>query len=690
MKVELSNVVNRNSANENRPKKDPWILGISASHNGSVCLLKGNEIVAAIQEERLVREKRRNIKGAIPCLSINYCLDYAGIRPSELDVVVLCVQERARSPEQDVRLNSQLQVSLHDIPVLTISHHLGHAVSAFATSGFKESAVMVIDGLGSPYEDFSSDERTRAFIQDADQWECTSLYSASSTTITAIEKHTVKYAGWLGKRNTGMPTFRSLGGMYSAVATQIFGQPMEGAGQVMGLAPYGEPEFPVSDFYEVVDGQFLFSDRVLEQFTHDRRWPECEVRYRNLARSVQEALEAAVLYLAARLRETTNSENLCYAGGVALNCVANERLIRESGFKRVFIMPAAEDSGASVGAAFFGLWHLTAENTNYKLVADSLGRRYDHVAIHESIEKTPAITILKNRSEILEETAERLCKGQFAGWFQGGSELGPRALGQRSILADPRSPDAKDTLNARIKFRAAFRPFAPSILYEEAANWFEFDNYDVSSPFMLRVCKFKPHARDRVPAVVHVDGTGRVHTVTREGNERLYELLQRFYRRTGVPILLNTSFNISGEPIVETPEDALWCLLYTNLDFLVLEHQIVTKEQGFNSILDLYPYITATDCSLEIPISEGRLADVRSPNRRATLTVNLPWGHTKQSLPDYMISVLRFIDGKSDGWTVLKHLSAECDGEVDQKNLVAIFGLLRRTAVINFRANLCR
>ena len=262
--------------------------------------------------------------------------------------------------------------------------------------------------------------------------------------------------------------------------------------------------------------------------------------------------------------------------------------------------------------------------------------------------------------------------------------MGPRALGHRSILADARSPEAKDRLNARIKFRAGFRPFAPSILYEEADKWFEFDGREPESPFMLRVCSVKPEVRYRVPAVVHVDGTGRVHTVRKEANERLYELLKRFYRRTGVPILLNTSFNISGEPIVETPEDALWCLLYTGLDFLVLEDRIVTSEQGFNSILDLYPHITATSYTIEFLITGGRLVEVLSADKRATFAVNLPWGETRQSLPDYMIHVLRFIDGKSNGWTVLKRMSAEFGQAIDQKNLKSMLGLLRRTAVIDF------
>jgi carbamoyltransferase len=675
------------SVSRGKGRRAPWVLGVSASHNGSACLLKGDEIVAAIQEERLVRVKRQRIYGAAPCLSVSYCLDYAGIRPSELDLVVLCVQGKARARAQDILLNPQLRVSLHGVRTLTISHHLGHAVSAFATSGFEESAVLVVDGIGSPYEDLNPDERTRVLGRARGGWESISLYSARGAGISAVEKHLVRGDKWLGKRRSSMPTFRSLGGMYSAAATQIFGDPMEGAGQVMGLAPYGEAKFPASDFFDVVDGQFLFRDKVPARFPHGRRWPECQGQYSDLARSVQEALEVAILYLARRLRAAAPSENLCYAGGVALNCVANERLIRESGFKRLHIMPAAEDSGPAVGAAFYGLWQLTARNTRYRLVSDSLGRKYEKAAVDGAIKKTPAVTVLSSPRDVLEETAERLCRGQFAGWFQGGAELGPRALGHRSILADPRKPGAKAALNERVKFRAAFRPFAPSILYEEADKWFECGDTGAESPFMLRVCRFKPHLRERVPAVVHIDGTGRVQTVTKGANGKFYQLLRRFYARTGVPILLNTSFNISGEPIVETPEDALWCLLYTGLDFCVIDDEIVTKAQGFNSILDLYPRITAAGCSIEFPITDGRLVDALSAGKRASFLVSFPWGESYQSLPDYVINILRFIDGKSDGWTVLNRLAAEFGGAMDQKRLVEIFGSLRQSAVIDFRAH---
>jgi carbamoyltransferase len=666
-------------------KRSPWVLGISASHNGGACLLKGDRIVVAIQEERLSRIKRQRVYAAQPCLAINYCLEYAGIRPSDLSLVVLCAQGRARSPEQDITLNPQLQVSINGVPTVTISHHLGHAVSAFATSGLDESAILVVDGLGSPEEDFQPDEKACVVNRIADGWETISLYHAVGTSVVALEKHLVEPGKWMLSRRSAMPTFKSLGGMYSAVAVQIFGDPLE-AGQVMGLAPYGKADFPPDDFFEIVNRQFLFRERVPVQFQHDHRWPECQAQYQDLARSVQEALEAAVLYLADRLRALSSSKNLCYAGGVALNGVTNERLIRESGFDFVYVVPAAEDSGAAVGAAFYGLWQLTKRNTRFKLISDALGREYTKGAIETAINGTPGVTTVKNFHDVLDETAERLSHGQFAGWFQGRSELGPRALSQRSIHADPRMPESKELLNARVKFRAAFRPFAPSILHEEAMNWFEFAGTEPESPFMLRVCRFKSHLRDCVPAVVHVDGTGRVHTVTSESNWKFHALLKRFYEKTNVPILLNTSLNIRGEPIVEQPEDALWCLLYTNLDFCVLGDRIVVKEKGLQSILDLYPRIIATSYSADFALSDDQPQATLTTKAIVLFLVNLPWGEFRQPLPGYMLKILRFIDGKSDGWTLLRKLSDELGAELDQQALLEILGKLRRGSVIAFRS----
>jgi carbamoyltransferase len=554
----------------------PWVLGISASHNGSACLLKGDEIVVAIQEERLCKQKRQRIYGAGPSLATSYCLSYAGIEPDQLDMVVLCVQGKSRDSRHDIRLDPFLNILTNQVPTRTIPHHFGHALSAFATSGFADAAILVVDGAGSPVEDFTAEERDVLRRSFDDGWETISLYSAAATSVTPLEKHVVDHGAWLAMRESGMPSFGSLGGMYSAVAQQIFGEPME-AGKVMGLAPYGEPLIPVQSFIDVCADRFHYKDVVPSQFRHNQRWPALTSEYECLAASVQAALEAALMHLVGRLRDQCESENLCYAGGVALNSVANERIIRESGFQNVYIMPAAEDSGTAVGAAYYGLWQLTRHNSRRLLVHDACGRKYSPSVVDSSIDHDSNIKIAHSTS-VISDTVDLLLDGKIVGWFDGGSELGPRALGQRSILCDPRRSDAKEILNKRVKKREAFRPFAPVILLEEAGNWFELDNTIPDSPFMLRVCKVKADRRSEVPAIVHVDGTGRLQTVKREANGRFYELLRRFYESTGVPILLNTSFNIMGQPIIETPADAIACLLSSGLDCCVFEDKILFKE----------------------------------------------------------------------------------------------------------------
>jgi carbamoyltransferase len=547
----------------------PWILGISASHNGSACLLKGDEIAVAIQEERLSRFKRHRIRGAGPSKAVAYCLDYAGIEPRDLSLVVLSVQGRVNDEFHDLRREPLLNVIAHNTPTLTIPHHYGHAFSAFATSGFKESAVLVVDGAGSPVTDLTPAElKVLNHGASANGWETISLYHATDTNIVPLEKHASD--AWLRMHDGEMPSFGSLGGMFSATAQQIFGEVTE-AGKVMGLAPYGEPAFPASDFFDLVDGGFHFKDTVPLRFRRHERWPNCTSEYEALAGSVQAALETALLYLAQQLRELSGSENLCYAGGVALNSVANERIIRESGFRNVYIIPAAEDSGVAIGAAYYGLWQLTHENSLRRLLHDAPGRSYSDIP-----NDRPNVRIIHS-TDVLADAVDLLCDQKIIGWFDGGSELGPRALGQRSILCDPRRPDAKETLNRRVKMREPFRPFAPAVLLEEAPNWFDFGATTPQSPFMLRVVPVKPERKDDVPAIVHVDGTGRVQTLTRSNNGRFYELVKKFHEQTGVPILLNTSFNRMGEPIVETPADAIECLLNTGLDCCVFEDRIAFK-----------------------------------------------------------------------------------------------------------------
>jgi carbamoyltransferase len=558
------------------PKDDsPWILGISASHNGGACLLKGDEIVVAIQEERLSRIKRDRVYASETTACLAYCLDYAGIQPKDLTLVVLSVAGAAADERNDISRNPLLKLELNEVATCRIPHHLAHAVSAFATSGFKESAVLVVDGRGSPFADLLPAEQGVVRRRLSDGAEIVSLYAAADLFLAPLEKHLVARENWLEMRPAGMPFFASLGGIFSSVAQQVFGDPAE-AGKVMGLAPYGRCTIPSDSFFSICDNEFHFKDVVPQMFGDDARWPSHKDEYKNLASSAQAALEHALIYLAQRLHSLCDSENLCYAGGVALNSIANERIIRESDFQNVFITPAAEDSGAAIGAAYYGLWQLTGHNTCRTMEHDACGRLYKPAEITAAIETSPGVNFMKSK-DVVADAVELLQQGKMLGWFDGRSEMGPRALGQRSIVCDPRRADAKEILNSRIKKREAFRPFAPVVLLEEVQNWFEVDHQNPASPFMLRICKFREEKIAQVPAVVHVDNSGRLQTITPQANGRFYELVKRFYAQTGVPMLLNTSFNVRGEPIVETPEDAIRCLLSSGLDACVFEDRIAFK-----------------------------------------------------------------------------------------------------------------
>jgi carbamoyltransferase len=394
-------------------------------------------------------------------------------------------------------------------------------------------------------------------------------------------------------------------------------------------------------------------------------------------------LELAIMYLAHHLRELSDSQNLCYAGGVALNCIVNERLYLESGYENIYIPPAAEDSGPAIGAAYYGLWQLTGRIAREPLLHDSVGRRYSVREIEAAINSTPAVVIKElSGDKLLDHTVERLCVGDLVGWFQGGSELGPRALGQRSILADPRKAEAKTILNSRIKSRESFRPFAPAVLVEEAPGWLDFSGVLPESPFMLRVVEFRPEVRSLVPAVVHVDGTGRVQTVSKEFGGRFYELIRRFYYATGIPILLNTSFNGRNEPIVETPEDALWCMLQNGLDFVVLEDRIVEREPGTESILDLYPRIISNIYSIDDLTQEASSAP-RKTNLLANVTTR--WGSQQKRIPGYYNTLLQAIDGRKNGWMLLEQLWSENGVNLDERWLIEALGALRRDSVITFQ-----
>lgn len=674
--------MSRPNATSNR---EPWVLGLGASHNGSACLLHGGEIVVAVQEERLSRRKRDRTVGSEPSFATRYCLDTAGIEVSDLALVVQCAQGEAQSVEQDLACNRQLRLAHHGVPWRVIPHHLGHAISAFATSGFEESAVLVIDGLGSPLADLTPAEQDLA-DSDAAAWEMISLYHASRTSLTPLEKHMTRDGDWLQKDHRGMPRFRSLGGMYSAVATQIFGDPMD-AGKVMGLAPLGTATVPVDELFTLDGGRFRFRDEVPSRYRHNRRWPECREEYQNLARSVQEALETAILALVDRLLELSPSRRLCYAGGVALNCVTNERLFRETPYRELYIPAAAEDSGTAIGAAYWGLWHLTGKRAAQPLRVDAMGRRYSRDELESAVASVPGVEVVtRGLSAVIDSTVERLQQGQLGGWFQGRSELGPRALGRRSIVADPRTIDSKTRLNDRIKFREPFRPFAPVILENAVRDWFDVEpTTEIGSPFMLRTWPFLPGREKQVPAVAHVDGSGRVQTVNGSGEDPWGQLVAAFCRATGVPIVLNTSFNGRGEPIVETPEDALWCMLQNGLDFVALGDLMVARNGEVESLLDLYPTFAAKSYSLGIPLTGGAFSSQPSEDGSFRFLVSCPWGEREHRLPARLHPILTRIDSVTSGRELLRAIALDHGRDLSASALIETLGALRRVSVLDLR-----
>lgn len=668
--------------------KRPWIMGVSASHNGAVCLLHGDEIVVAIQEERLTRRKRARIEAGKRCLAIDYCLQAAGITADELDLVVASVHGAEGSAAQDIDLNPSLQPGRRGIRTMTIPHHRAHAIGAFATSGLEDAMVLVVDGVGSRSDVLPADERAAMLGPGLDtiSLESTSIYQCRGHEIVPLEKNMVADGAWY-RMVDGFPTFGTLGGMFSAVAQQVFGNPME-AGKVMGLAPYGRPRF-AEGLVSCHEGRLELRGTLPEEARVQGRWPASSQAYQDLAASIQAALEEALLHLVARARALGTSSNLCYAGGVALNCIANERIIREGGFGSVYVMPAAEDSGLALGAAFHGLWSLTAHNPRVRIDVDAMGCAYSDAWIDAALASVPGIRWERpDRQEAA--VAEALAAGEIVGYFCGRSELGPRALGQRSILCDPRMPHGKDLLNSRVKFREAFRPFAPVVMLEHAREWFELDGVIAESPFMMRIVHVREHQRARIPAVVHVDGTGRLQTVTERDNPRLHRLLQAFFERTGVPLLLNTSFNIMGEPIVETPEDALWSLLSTGIDVCVLEDRIVRRQEGFGGLVSLVPQITAHAYALRGVPDEGRI-DAFAPRLEGlSFTVDSPWGRHEHALDEGAVSLLPLlaeVDGRRSGQEIFERLVAEGTMTPDMSEVfVRSLMLLRRLSIVRLVA----
>src|ERR1700736_1264422 len=603
--------------------KHTYVLGINVyDHDVSTCLLRDGEIAYAIAKERITR--RKHAAGFFQ-EAVDYVLSAEGIALDDVDLVVR--NSYVLPPDElETRLLSigvpeimdekeRQQARKHPLhlwrsnKVLTISHHLAHAYSAFAMCPFDKGAIMVVDGVGNYSSDIGEPGQLTENVNPLAR-ESESYYAFDGTRLETLKKV------WLeptrGMLSDEFYFMAGLGALYSRVSSYIFAD-WNKCGEVMGLAPYGRRD-AAKPLLDLRDGELGvpewgvdFNKPWLPE--RERNWEASAAmqHWKDLAWRVQDDAERVLLERAIWLRETAGARNLCLAGGVALNCIANGRIAREAGFENVWIQPAAGDDGVAIGCAYYGRLALQKKQRSFVMTHAFLGRQYrDDEARAATQQRLVRLQTTLTRSDnIYADTAKLLAEGNVLGWFQGGSEFGPRALGNRSILADSRDAGMKDKLNKRVKHRQAFRPFAPIVLAERAKEIFEGEQ---ESPFMLLAERVRPQWADRIPAVVHVDGTARLQTVRQEHNARLYRLLQEFETITGVPVLLNTSFNIRGAPIVETPADALACFLATGIDYLALHDMLIAKNQ-FHSIISPF---TRAFSEMSSIVRTGLSADVQA------------------------------------------------------------------------------
>ena len=560
------------------------VLGISAFyHDSAAALIVDGKIIAAAQEERFSRVKH---DASFPSQAIAFCLSAAGMTASDLELVAyyekpflkferileshLAIAPRGfmsflRSMpiwvKQKLLLRREIKNALpgYSRQIVFPEHHQSHAVSAFFASPFEEAAILTIDGVG--------------------EWATTCWGKGKG--------HRVELNGELRFPH-------SVGLLYSTLTAFCGFRVNGGEGKLMGLAPYGEPQFYEAfrdqlidlkddgsfrldlSYFDFLAGKQMWSRKFEKLVGGKRRIPESEItrREKDLAASIQLLTEEILLHSAKHVHQQTGVDALCLAGGVALNCVANGRLLRESPFNEVWVQPAPGDSGGALGAALFAscqLLEIPVEPDQTPF----LGPLPSGLS-QSALQQASAISNKEVDDNLLcQELAKLLTKGKIVGWIQGPMEFGPRALGNRSILADSRQASMKDLVNQRIKFRENFRPFAPAVMEEHTKDYFELES---SSPWMTFAAPVQPEKREVIAAVTHVDGSARVQTVSKHHHPRFYELLAEFHRLTGVPVLLNTSFNLRGEPIVCTADDAMRCFLKSGLDVLVIGNQIWWKE----------------------------------------------------------------------------------------------------------------
>ena len=560
--------------------KPVYVLGTGLSHDGSSCLLKDGEIIVAIEKERISRKKH---DGGNDWLTVEYCLQAAGITAEDLSLVVQCANFEKEEIERTNYLGKRFFDVESTIPFVSISHHLAHAWSAVGTSPFNECNVIVIDGCGSFYN--QCDDLTGAFIpQDVNAIrsacnEKDSFYFFDGKTLNPLFKDFSGFQQNYHQQEIKLPfTIHSIGGLYAMAANYCFGS-FEDAGKLMGLAPYGKNDVYSGQLFKLQDGRIWVNEDLLKQnFTspanlHTSPLSTNFQHYANIAKWVQDETEKAILYLFKHRLAMHPHPNICYAGGVALNAVSNSKLKQQSAIQNFYIEPAAGDNGLAIGCAFYGWMEVLKKEKVAHNGNTFFGKEYSEREIEKALNKYPGKLSFKKSEDYISQTAFHLSNGKTIGWFQLGCEFGPRALGRRSILADPKGKDIQNHINNNIKFREDFRPFAPAVLFEDKDVYF---NAGFESPYMILIDSIKNEWKDKMPGVVHVDGTCRVQTV-KDKSEPFYKLLQQWKKISGISVLLNTSFNKKGMPIVETPAEAIDFFLHGGLDILVLHNYIVTK-----------------------------------------------------------------------------------------------------------------
>lgn len=539
------------------------VLGINSAHDASACLMLDDKLTVAISEERLSRIKHY---GGFPHKAVEYCLRVGGL-PSLDSVDCIVLNEHTWTDfTLDLR-NNGFQGELITNP----SHHLLHAYYAWIASGFTDMAILVVDGSGYSYGEYDRRKSPKLGVPPpySEMEEAESLYVVKDGNLEVVSK---RWALW--ETNTPYYRFGSLGHMFSMASQYIFGH-WQHAGKTMGLAPYGDPTSFSEPFLELsVSSMEIHTEWVTRLPQRSPEPAHLDRVCRDLAAKVQTELERAMLHLCDHLHRETRQDRLCISGGVGLNSVANGLILRESQFSELFVTPAAGDSGIAIGGALYGYHRLTDRTPNWRYDNDYHGREYSDTEISEEIDQRKRRLIQQTVDDSAAWAAQDIANGKVVGWFEGGSEFGPRALGHRSILCDPRDKGMRDRLNEIVKFREPFRPYAASVLSAHAPEYF--DNA-ADDPFMLIVAQVQEARQETIPSVCHVDGTCRIQSVHPDHPGRFRNLIEHFFDITGVPLVLNTSFNIRGEPIVETPGDAMDCFLGCNIDVLYVENHRITK-----------------------------------------------------------------------------------------------------------------